>query len=596
MLPDDRYRRAAAAGGVGIWDWNIVTGEVYIDPVLKEMLGYQDDEIPNTADVWHRLVHPDDKAALVAWTQANIAGDSPQYEFEHRMLHRDGSVRWFLARASVTRDAHGAAIHMAGTDTDITARKRGEEALRQAEEINRRIAESTGDCVKILDLAGRIIYINPEGLRQLELDDPAALLNAPLEAPLEGEARLAALEAMEAARGGGTGRFQFALRTGSGALRSFDIVLTPITDASGAVVQLLAVSRDITERRREEAFRATQHQVLGMIATGSDLADVLDLLVRLVEQQSCGMRCSVLLLDDDGVHVRHGAAPSLPEEYVRAIDGMAIGPRNGSCGTAMFLGTRIIVTDILNDPLWADYRDVALQHRLRACWSTPIFSPHRKVLGSFAMYYDEPRTPSDEELRVIESAAEVARIAIEQQRAHAGAAPQRSSQQRHPAGDSGLDVPDHGRGRLPRLPRQGPHGPARASLQVPWTERHGRASQPARADARAGVRTRGAVGRTREGRVRDGARRQRALLRSVCRALRRRQDSQHRPGHHRSQAGGAGSQRAAARDGALEPGRAARRAHGCARARIESAADGCSQQRAGRAAPSRQGRLWISRS
>jgi PAS domain S-box-containing protein len=416
MLPDDRYRRAAAAGGVGIWDWNIVTGEVYIDPVIKEMLGYQDDEIPNTADVWHRLVHPDDKAALVAWTQATIAGD-PQFEFEHRMLHRDGTVRWFLVRASVTRDADGAAIHMAGTDTDITARKRGEEALRQAEEINRRIAESTGDCVKILDLSGRIIYINPEGLRQLELDDPGALLNAPLEAPLDGETRLAALEAMEAARGGGTGRFQFALRTGSGALRSFDIVLTPITDASGAVVQLLAVSRDITERRREEAFRATQHQVLGMIATGSNLAEVLDFLVRLVEQQSCGMRCSVLLLDDDGVHVRHGAAPSLPEQYVRAIDGMAIGPRNGSCGTAMFLGTRIIVTDIQNDPLWADYRDVALQHRLRACWSTPIFSPHRKVLGSFAMYYDEPRTPNDEELRVIESAAEVARIAIEQQRA-----------------------------------------------------------------------------------------------------------------------------------------------------------------------------------
>ena len=136
------------------------------------------------------------------------------------MLHRDGSVRWFLARASVTRDAHGAAIHMAGTDTDITGRKRGEEALRQAEEINRRIAESTGDCVKILDLSGRIIYINPEGLRQLELDDPAALLNAPLEAPLEGEARLAALEAI----GGGARRRHGPLpvraSNGVGALRS----------------------------------------------------------------------------------------------------------------------------------------------------------------------------------------------------------------------------------------------------------------------------------------------------------------------------------------------------------------------------------------
>ena len=91
MLPDDRYRRAAAAGGVGIWDWNIVTGEVYIDPVLKEMLGYQDDEIPNTADVWHRLVHPDDKAALVAWTQAHIAGELP---------NTSSSIGCFIATAA----------------------------------------------------------------------------------------------------------------------------------------------------------------------------------------------------------------------------------------------------------------------------------------------------------------------------------------------------------------------------------------------------------------------------------------------------------------------------------------------------------------
>ena len=130
------------------------------------------------------------------------------------------------------------------------------------------------------------------------------------------------------------------------------------------------------------------------------------------------MRCSLLLLDDDGIHVRHGAACSLPRDYVRAIDGSPIGPRSGSCGTAMFLGTQIIVTDILTDPLWEDYRDLARQFGLRACWSTPIFSPHRKVLGSFAMYYDNPRTPCDDELRLIAWAADIARIAIEQQRAH----------------------------------------------------------------------------------------------------------------------------------------------------------------------------------
>ena len=194
--------------------------------------------------------------------------------------------------------------------------------------------------------------------------------------------------------------------------------MTPITDENGAVVQLLAVSRDVTERRRDETFRAAQHQVLEMIATCTPLPDVLDSLVRLVEQQSDGMLCTVLLLDEDGIHVRHGAAPSLSADYLRAIDGSAIGPKAGSCGTAMYLGTRVVVTDILADPLWEDYRAVAQKFGLRACWSTPIFSPQRKVLGSFAMYYGEPRTPRDEELRLIETAADIARIAIEQERAY----------------------------------------------------------------------------------------------------------------------------------------------------------------------------------
>jgi PAS domain S-box-containing protein len=418
MHTDHRYRRAAVAGGVGIWEWNLSTGEIYVDPVLSEILGYQDHEIGDHMDVWGRLVHPDDQAAVFKWVHAHVAGETSLYEFEHRMLHRDGSVRWFLARASVTRNAEGVVVHLAGTETDITARRRSEQALRQAVEINARIAESTGDCTKILDLEGRLIYINAEGLRQLELADASALLNRPLAGHLTPETRQAAEEAVERARRGGTGHFQAMLHTVSGIAKWFDIVVTPITDVNGAVVQLLAVSRDITERRREEARRAMHHQVLGMIATGSALADVLGCLVRLVEQQSDGMACSVLLLDEDGIHVRHGAALSLPDGYVRAIDGAPIGPRSGSCGTAMFRGARIIVTDILTDPLWEDYRDVARQFGLRACWSVPIFSPQQKVLGSFAMYYRRPRSPRDEELRLIESAADIARIAIEHQRAH----------------------------------------------------------------------------------------------------------------------------------------------------------------------------------
>jgi GAF domain-containing protein len=127
------------------------------------------------------------------------------------------------------------------------------------------------------------------------------------------------------------------------------------------------------------------------------------------------MLCSVLLLSGDGNHIRHGAAPSLPENYVKAIDGSPIGPKQGSCGTAMYLGDPVVVTDILTDPLWEDYREIAIASDLRACWSTPIMSGRGKVLGSFAMYYREPRTPTGDEAALTSVATHIAGLAIEHQ-------------------------------------------------------------------------------------------------------------------------------------------------------------------------------------
>ena len=133
-----------------------------------------------------------------------------------------------------------------------------------------------------------------------------------------------------------------------------------------------------------------------MIAADAPLTDVLTSLVLLMEGQAEGLRCSILLLNRDGKHVRHGAAPNLPEAYVKAVDGAAIGPRNGSCGTAMYLRRPVVVTDVLTDPLWADYRGLAEICGLCACWSTPILSAKGDVLGSFAMYRQEKRGPRPE--------------------------------------------------------------------------------------------------------------------------------------------------------------------------------------------------------
>jgi len=190
----------------------------------------------------------------------------------------------------------------------------------------------------------------------------------------------------------------------------------PLRDSNGVLLGGVIVCRDITEVKEEEVFRAGQSRVLEMIAADAPLADVLTSLVILMEGQAEGLRCSILLLNRDGKHVRHGAAPNLPEAYVKAVDGSPIGPRNGSCGTAMYTRKPVVVTNVMTDPLWTDYRELAQICGLRACWSTPIVSWQGDVLGSFAMYRQETRGPQPEETRLTEIATHIAGIAIDRQR------------------------------------------------------------------------------------------------------------------------------------------------------------------------------------
>jgi PAS domain S-box-containing protein len=137
----------------------------------------------------------------------------------------------------------------------------------------------------------------------------------------------------------------------------------------------------------------------------------------LEEQTASGMLASILLLAEDGLHLRHGAAPNLPDAYNRAIDGLAIGPKHGSCGTAAYRKEAVYVADIVNDPLWADYVELVLPHNLRACWSTPIVSSTGRLLGTLAMYYPDVRTPQPHDLRLVDVATRTAAIAIERKQA-----------------------------------------------------------------------------------------------------------------------------------------------------------------------------------
>jgi two-component sensor histidine kinase len=165
---------------------------------------------------------------------------------------------------------------------------------------------------------------------------------------------------------------------------------------------------------RHLALIVSKNEVLAQIVSDAPLSNTLELLARSIEEYSGGqMLASVLLVDNDGRRLRHGAAPSLPDTYNRAIDGLEIGPSAGSCGTAAFRKKPVYVTDVQNDPLWAEYRELALSHGLKACWSTPLLSGSNAVLGTFALYHREPRAPSQHEKEIVELFARITTIAIE---------------------------------------------------------------------------------------------------------------------------------------------------------------------------------------
>lgn len=175
--------------------------------------------------------------------------------------------------------------------------------------------------------------------------------------------------------------------------------------------------------RLHDSLRDRGSQVADEIAAGDSLSMVLNRhLIAIEASAETDLLTSILLLDPDGKRLRHAAAPSLPKSYCDSIDGAEIGPEAGSCGTAAYLGHAVYVTDIATDRLWKDYRDLALEHGLSACWSTPILDPAGSVLGTFAIYHLSPRSPTREEVEAIRLITDHVAQAILHSRAGGGAA------------------------------------------------------------------------------------------------------------------------------------------------------------------------------
>ena len=286
-------------------------------------------------------------------------------------------------------------------------RDQAETDLRTSEEKYRDLINASPDAISVMDADGNCILVNPAGVKLTGRPEDELIGSSIAETYLPEERHLIK-ERIEKLKAEGSLRFERKFVRADGEIIPVEVSLSALR---GRHYQ--AIIRDISQRKRREALLAGENRVLEMAAKGDSLADILDNLCLLVEEQSTGVLASILLMDPNGKQLRHGAAPNLPKAYTDAIDGLTIGHSVGSCGSAAYRAEQVIVSDIAADPLWADFRDLALAHSLRACWSTPIFSSEGKVIGTFAMYYHEPCSPSPREQETITHITYLAGVAIQ---------------------------------------------------------------------------------------------------------------------------------------------------------------------------------------
>jgi len=195
----------------------------------------------------------------------------------------------------------------------------------------------------------------------------------------------------------------------------FESRLFPEFDEDGNIQSLLCIDRDISEEHAIRLWQADENRLLEMIANDRPLREVMVWTCHMIESQIEGALCSVMLLDDSRQHLTVAAGPSLPEHYKQQIDGVTIGHHVGSCGTAAYTGEAVIVTDIAQHPFWADYAALATSHGLYSCWSYPIKAHDGSVLGTFAIYFGQPRSPDEHSEYITRRTSHLMAIAIQQE-------------------------------------------------------------------------------------------------------------------------------------------------------------------------------------
>ncbi|KYF77064.1 hypothetical protein BE11_14820 [Sorangium cellulosum] len=346
--------------------------------------------------------------------------DGAVHGHEVEFVRLDGTRVWVSISARVIRDATGRVARYEGALEDVTPRRTAQDMLRLSDQRFHLLSKATNDTLWDWDFTTGAIWWNENFERTfgypLDQIEPGVESWTRRIHPDDVERVSRSIhDAIDGVATTWSDEYRFRRADGEYAY-IYDRGLV-LRDAGGKAVRMLGSMMDATLQRRQQVLLSWQRKVLEKIALHQSLEETLDALCRDAEEHSAGRRFSVLLTSDDGRLLLHGAAPNLPETYNKAVHGLVIGPIAGSCGTAAHRRAPVVVEDIATDPLWADFRHLALPLGLRACWSTPIVSSRGEVLGTWAVYRSTPGTPTAADEEVVRVATRLAAIAIERARA-----------------------------------------------------------------------------------------------------------------------------------------------------------------------------------
>ena len=419
---DQRFRDLVDSTDGIVWQADASTFVFdYVSNNAERLLGY-----PLTdwlqPGFWVDHIHPEDRDRTVQYCVA-CTGRFEDHEFEYRFLTRSGSEVWLRDIVKVVVE-DGKPRWLRGLMLDITSMKRTQQSLEQANTSLARtqhLLEASQYAAQVggweLDVASGNLFWTNETYRIHDLtpDDYTPVVETALNFYTP-ESRQVVAAAVQLSIDEGTpydlelelisaqGRHLWARSTGSA------------TRVAGRTIKIGGAFQDITERKRAEQWQQQYSRVLAMISAEASLPFVLEELARFVENQSRGSSCSILLLSNDGLRLTHGAAPSLPDYFVQALDGMPIGEQGGACGTAALEGAPVLVEDFHAADQSIYRLELANRAGLRSCWSRPIFSSEHKVMGTFALYHGEPWSPTPVDEELLRRAASLASLAIDRSR------------------------------------------------------------------------------------------------------------------------------------------------------------------------------------